>query len=104
MLDIVTNFVEVVRIHNKTAAYVALQFENTWLSRYPKPKDVIHDQGEAFTGYEFLHRLHVTQHQRQDSDGEKFSSQLLMRADASGYWQYAPDSLNHGATSGGRSG
>jgi transposase InsO family protein len=36
-----------------------MQFENTWLSRYPKPQNVIHDQGGEFTGYEFVHRLHV---------------------------------------------
>jgi transposase InsO family protein len=62
MIDIVTNLVEVLRVHNKTAAHVAMQFENTWLSRYPKPQNVIHDQGGEFTGYEFLHRpnrLHV---------------------------------------------
>jgi transposase InsO family protein len=59
MIDMVTNLVEVVRLSNKTAAHVAMQFENNWLSRYPRPQNVIHDQGGEFTGYEFLHRLHV---------------------------------------------
>jgi transposase InsO family protein len=59
MIDMVTNLVEVVRVHNKTAAHVAMQFENTWLSRYPRPMNVIHDQGGEFIGQKFLQRLHV---------------------------------------------
>ena len=59
IIDVVTNLVEVVRIHNKTAAHVALQFENTWLSRYPRPTCVIHDQGGEFIGHEFQERLRV---------------------------------------------
>jgi hypothetical protein len=37
MIDMVTNLVEVVRIDNKTSAHIALHFENTWLSLYPRP-------------------------------------------------------------------
>ena len=59
IVDMVTNLVEVVRIDNKTAAHVAMHFENTWLSRYPRPQNVIHDQGGEFTGYDFQHRLEV---------------------------------------------
>jgi transposase InsO family protein len=59
IIDMVTNLVEIVRLTNKTAAHVAMQFENTWLSRYPRPQNVIHDQGGEFMGYEFLDRLHV---------------------------------------------
>jgi transposase InsO family protein len=59
MVDMVTNIVEVVRVSNKTAAHVAMQFENTWLSRYPRPMNVIHDQGGEFIGHKFLQRLQV---------------------------------------------
>jgi transposase InsO family protein len=59
MIDMVTSLVEVVRIDNKTTAHVALQFENTWLSRYPRPQNIIHVQGGEFIGYEFIHRLQV---------------------------------------------
>jgi transposase InsO family protein len=59
MIDMVTNLVEVVRVNNKTAAHIAMHFENTWLSRYPRPLNVIHDQGGEFIGYEFLRRLQV---------------------------------------------
>jgi RNase H-like domain found in reverse transcriptase/Integrase zinc binding domain/Reverse transcriptase (RNA-dependent DNA polymerase) len=53
MIDMVTNLVEVVRINNKTAANVALHFENTWLSRYPLPLYCLHDPGNEFAGGEF---------------------------------------------------
>jgi transposase InsO family protein len=59
MIDMVTNLVEVVRVLKKTAAHIALQFENTWLSRYPRPMNVLHDQGGEFVGYEFQRRLQV---------------------------------------------
>jgi hypothetical protein len=37
VIDMVTNLVEVevFSISNKTAAHATIQFENTWLSRYP---------------------------------------------------------------------
>jgi transposase InsO family protein len=59
MIDLVTNLVEIVRLSNKTAAHVAIQFENTWLSRYPRPLNVIHDQGGEFIGHEFQQRLYA---------------------------------------------
>ena len=59
MIDMVTNLVEVVRIDNKSAAHVAMHFENTWLSKYPRPLNVIHDQGGEFVGYDFQRRLEV---------------------------------------------
>jgi hypothetical protein len=37
IIDLVTNVTEIVRIENRTAAHVTLQFENTWLARYPQP-------------------------------------------------------------------
>jgi transposase InsO family protein len=57
VIDMVTNLVEVIRIDNKTSAHVARQFENTWLSRYPRPLQCIHDQGGEFTGYAFQQML-----------------------------------------------
>ena len=57
IIDTVTNLVELIRIDNKTAAHVALCFENTWLARYPKPTKCIHDQGGEFMGYHFQQML-----------------------------------------------
>ena len=37
---------------------MAQQFENAWLARYPRPINVIFDQGREFTGYEFQQMLH----------------------------------------------
>ena len=57
IIDMVTNLVKLVRISNKTSAHVALQFENTWLSRYPLPRACIHDQGGEFIGHPFQQLL-----------------------------------------------
>jgi len=57
IIDTATNLVELVRVDNKTAAHVALIFENTWLARYPRPLHVIHDQGGEFVGYHFQQML-----------------------------------------------
>jgi transposase InsO family protein len=59
IMDMATNLVDMVRITNKTAAHVALHFENAWLARYPRPVNVIHDQGGEFLGHEFQERLRV---------------------------------------------
>jgi transposase InsO family protein len=53
----VTNLIEVIRIDNKSAVHVAMHFENTWLSRYPRPMNCIHDQGGEFTGFDFRDML-----------------------------------------------
>jgi transposase InsO family protein len=57
IIDMVTNLVEIVRINKKTAAHVAMHFKNTWLSRYPRPLNCIHDQGGEFIQYEFTEML-----------------------------------------------
>ena len=57
MIDTVSNLVELVRLDNSTAAHAGLQFENTWLARYPRPMTVIHDPGTEFIGYHFQHML-----------------------------------------------
>ena len=57
IIDTVTNLVEIVRLDNHSAAHVALHFENTWLSRYPKPVSCIYDQGGEFTGFHFQQML-----------------------------------------------
>jgi len=59
-IDPVTNLVELVRIEDKTASNIARQFENLWLSRYPKPVRCIHDNGGEFIGREF--QLKLAQH------------------------------------------
>jgi transposase InsO family protein len=65
IIDMVTNLVEVVRLNNKLSAHVALQFENTWLARYPLPQHCIYDQGGEFIGWPFqqvLQHHHIAGH------------------------------------------
>ena len=50
IIDTVTNLAELIRISSKSAAHVGLQLENAWLSRYPIPQFLIHDQGPEFKG------------------------------------------------------
>jgi transposase InsO family protein len=53
IIDPVTNLVEIVRIASKSAQHVAMQLENVWLSRYPRPMRCVHDQGGEFIGKDF---------------------------------------------------
>jgi transposase InsO family protein len=56
-IDMATNFPEAIRIRNKTASHVGMQFENIWLARYPRPMRCIHDQGTEFIGADFQYIL-----------------------------------------------
>jgi transposase InsO family protein len=57
IIDIATQWVEIVRIPSKDAVVVAKKFDQVWLSRYPRPLRCIHDQGSEFTGFEFQELL-----------------------------------------------
>lgn len=52
-IDRVTGLPELIRIDDKTSAHVAAKFEESWLSRYPRPFLCCHDNGGEFTGWEF---------------------------------------------------
>ena len=56
-IDPVTNLVELIRIENKSSAYIRQQFENCWLSRYPRPNRCVHDNGGEFIGWKFQELL-----------------------------------------------
>ena len=51
MIDMVTNYCELIRIDNKSVAHVGLKVKNEWLSRYPRPQSCTYDQGNEFLGY-----------------------------------------------------
>ena len=57
IMDTVTNLLEIVRIDNKSSENITQLFANTWLSRYPWPAQVIHDNGGEFIGHEFQDML-----------------------------------------------
>ena len=59
-IDPVTNLVELTRIERKTSRNITRKFEQTWLARYPWPKNCIHDNGGEFTGVEFQRLLQRT--------------------------------------------
>ena len=52
-IDVTTNLLEIEPIPMQTSAECARAFENRWLSRYPCPMRVIHDQGSEFMGSPF---------------------------------------------------
>ena len=52
-MDTVTNLLEIVQIDNKKSENIAQLFGYTWLSRYPWPVQIIHDNGGEFIGNEF---------------------------------------------------
>ena len=52
-VDRVTGLAERIRIDNKTSEHVAKKFEESWLSRYPRPFSCCNDDGGEFTGWEF---------------------------------------------------
>jgi transposase InsO family protein len=57
MIDTTTTLSEIVRIENKTSQHVAMQFENAWLARYPRPLRCVHDPGSEFIGAYFQSTL-----------------------------------------------
>ena len=57
MFDPATSWFEVVEIPNKKAVTCANLVENTWLCRYPRPKECIFDNGSEFLGAEFANTL-----------------------------------------------
>jgi hypothetical protein len=57
-IDTVTNFPDAIRLCDKTASHVGMQFENLWLSRYPRPVRCLHDRGTKFMGADFQRILH----------------------------------------------
>jgi transposase InsO family protein len=62
IIDMVTNFPEVVRLESTDSRHVAMQFRNVWLCRYPKPMTCTYDQGTEFTGWAFqamLRQFHI---------------------------------------------
>ena len=52
-IDVTTNLLEIEPITTQMSAECAHAFENGWLSRYPRPMRVIHDQGSEFLGAPF---------------------------------------------------
>ena len=50
IIDQSTRWLEVGIQTDKSALTTAESFDCEWLCRYPRPRDVVHDQGTKFTG------------------------------------------------------
>ena len=57
-IDVMTNLLEIEHLVTQTSAEGAQAFENGWLSCYPQPMRVDHDQGSEFMGALFQDLLH----------------------------------------------
>ena len=56
VVDKATGWPEIMGIDKKRES-IATLFGNEWLSRYPRPRRVVHDNGGEFVGYEFQELL-----------------------------------------------
>ena len=57
MIGLATRWFEIARVHTKDAEEIALTFDRTWFSRYPRPTRCLHDNGRKFLGSEFQELL-----------------------------------------------
>ena len=53
----IINLPEVIPVDNAKSKTVVNAFEDGWLSRYPRPRKCVHDNGNGFLGPEFLEML-----------------------------------------------
>ena len=53
MIDTVTGWSEIAQYNNKIAMSISNLIETTWVSRYPRPTEIMYDQGSEFIGHEF---------------------------------------------------
>ena len=52
-IDSVINLPEDIPVEDAKSRTVAIAFEGHWLSRYPRPRRYVHDNGNEFLGQEF---------------------------------------------------
>jgi transposase InsO family protein len=57
IIDKATGWPEFVASRNKTFYHISILFDSKWLCRYPKPRQVIYDNGTDFTRGEFQELL-----------------------------------------------
>ena len=53
MIDPVTVWFEIVQYEDKGAILITNLIETMWLSRYPRPIEIMYDQGKEFIGHGF---------------------------------------------------
>ena len=53
MIDTVTRWFKITQHDDKRAILIAKLVDATWLTRYPRPMEIIYDQGSEFIGHEY---------------------------------------------------
>ena len=57
MINPVTEWFEIAQYEDKRAISIAKLVETTWLSRYPRPIEIMYDQGKEFISHKFRKSL-----------------------------------------------
>ena len=52
MIDPITGQFEIMQYNDRRAILIANLFENTWLSRYPRPMEIKYGQGSQLIGHD----------------------------------------------------
>ncbi len=58
-IDTTSNLVKLIHIDNKTAKHIRDKFTQSWLCRYPRPVQYLHDKGGEFIGQNFQWLLEI---------------------------------------------
>ena len=56
-IDAIISLPEIIPVEDTKSRTVSQAFEDNWLSRYPRPRKCIHDNGNEFLGPEFQQML-----------------------------------------------
>ena len=80
MINPITRWFEVVQYDDKRAINIANLVETTWLSRYPRPMEIMYDQEREFIGHEFRKSLIETEYGiivKPSTSGNPISNEIL---------------------------
>jgi hypothetical protein len=58
-IDMASNLVKLIRTDNKTAKHIRDKITQSWLCRYPRPVQCLHDKGGKFIGWNFQWLLEI---------------------------------------------
>jgi hypothetical protein len=58
-IDTASNLVKLIWVDNKTAKHICDKFTQSWLCRYPRPVQCLHDKGGKFIGQNFQWLLEI---------------------------------------------
>ena len=82
MIDTVTQWFEVTQYNDNIEISIANLVENTWMYRYPRPKEITYDQGSQFIVHELRKYLIETEYgitDKPSTSGNTTSNTILER-------------------------